>query len=148
MVGIHAAADTEADWHWYRHTLYQGASFSGHPDNNQGSWHLINARLAVETPNDPIMSHFGSEVWFNDEWYTYHEDPRGKGNMEILAVLDRTSYDPNLQGRDHSGNLLPANYPIIFKNTQFSLPLRLIILVFQIRHFSKMISRIHTETIN
>lgn len=102
FVGAHSAADTEHDWPWFTDTLLGGAEFLHHGDG------IPTSRLEIEQPTDPIMSHLGSEWYMRDEWYFWVSSPRGVGNIEVLANLDRSSYDSNYPVEDH---------PVIFKNT-------------------------------
>ncbi|MDO3386239.1 discoidin domain-containing protein [Gilvimarinus sp. SDUM040013] len=101
-VGTHSAADTEHSWDWYTDTLMGGAEFIHHGDG------IPRARVAVEQTTDPLVSHIGSEWYLADEWYFWESSPRGVGNIEILANLDRSSYPSNYPVEDH---------PVIFKNT-------------------------------
>ncbi len=102
FVGLHSAADTEHDWDWYIDTLLGGAEFIHHGDG------IPHARVAIEKPGDLLVSHIGSEWYLGDEWYFWRSNPRNAGNIEVLAHLDRSSYNSNYPVEDH---------PVIFKNT-------------------------------
>lgn len=101
FVGFHSAADTEHGWDWYTDTLFAGAEFIHHGDG------IPRARVEIEQVNNPIVNHIGSEWYLNDEWYFWRSNPRGVGNVEVLANLDRSSYASNYPVEDH---------PIVFTN--------------------------------
>lgn len=101
-VGSHSAADTEHSWSWYTDTLLAGAEFVHHGDG------IPYARVEIEQTDDHTVNHIGSEWFIADEWYFWESNPRDEGNVEVLAILDRTSYDSNYADEDH---------PVIFKNT-------------------------------
>jgi type 1 glutamine amidotransferase len=102
FVGFHSAADTEHGWDWYTDTLFAGAEFIHHGDG------IPHARVEIEQVNNPIVNHIGSEWYLNDEWYFWRSNPRGVGNVEVLANLDRSSYPSNYPVEDH---------PIVFTNS-------------------------------
>ncbi|MFT7561087.1 MAG: putative repeat protein (TIGR03806 family) [Flavobacteriales bacterium] len=102
FVGTHSAGDTEHSWTWYTDTLMAGAEFIHHGDG------IPMARIDVEDRNDPIMNHIVGEWSIADEWYFWESSPRGVGNVDVLANLDRSSYASNYPVEDH---------PIMFKNT-------------------------------
>lgn len=101
-VGTHSAADTEHSWEWYTDTLLGGARFIHHGDG------IPHARVEIEQVGDPLVNHIGSEWYLGDEWYFWENNPRNVGNVEVLANLDRSSYNSNYPIADH---------PVIFKNT-------------------------------
>ena len=102
FVGLHSAADTEHDWTWFTDTLLGGAEFIHHGDG------IPQARVEIEKPGDVLVNHIGSEWTIGDEWYFWRDNPRNAGNIEVLANLDRSSYNSNYPVEDH---------PVIFKNT-------------------------------
>ncbi|WP_198144057.1 discoidin domain-containing protein [Gilvimarinus agarilyticus] len=102
FVGTHSAADTEHGWDWYTDTLMAGAEFIHHGDG------IPYARVEIETVNDPLVDHIGSDWYLADEWYFWEGNPRGVGNVQVLANLDRGSYNSNYPVEDH---------PVVFKNT-------------------------------
>ncbi len=101
-VGIHSAADTEHGWDWYMQTLLGGARFIHHGDG------IPHARVEVIQPNHWIMNHIGHEWHIHEEWYFWENNPRDHENVDVLAVLDRSSYNSNYPVEDH---------PIVFTNT-------------------------------
>jgi type 1 glutamine amidotransferase len=88
-VGLHAAADTEYDWPFYKQVV--GALFKSHPA-------IQKARVVVEDHAHPT-SYFLPKAWERtDEWYTYRTNPRGEVN--VLMSLDEASYQGGGMG-DH-----------------------------------------------
>jgi len=82
FVGIHAATDCEYDWKWYGELI--GAYFKTHPPYQL-------ATINIESINHPAMKPFvGMKTFtFEDEWYSFKENPRGK--VTVLATLDESS---------------------------------------------------------
>jgi len=91
FVGIHSAADTEADWEWYVNLL--GATFGSHPKAQKATLHINKSHMhkAVEHLND-------SEVFF-DEWYNFL-NPVAQ-HVNVLATLDENSYSGEQMGITH-----------------------------------------------
>jgi len=90
FVGVHSAADTEYEWAWYGELV--GAYFRSHPP-------VQRARVVVEQPQHFTMRSLPAESWWEDEWYDYRENPRGK--VQVLARVDERSYQGGVMGEDH-----------------------------------------------
>ncbi|GLF98328.1 ThuA domain-containing protein [Streptomyces yaizuensis] len=90
FMGVHAAADTEYDWPFYRGLV--GAHFSSHP-------HIQRATVRVEDHDHPATRHLGEEWERTDEWYDYATNPRP--GVRILAALDETTYTGGTMKGDH-----------------------------------------------
>ncbi|GIV01832.1 MAG: hypothetical protein KatS3mg015_0662 [Fimbriimonadales bacterium] len=90
FVGIHSAADTEYEWEWYGRLV--GAYFRSHPP-------VQRARVIVEQPTLFSMRHMPVESWWEDEWYDYRQNPRGR--VTVLARVDESSYSGGVMGEDH-----------------------------------------------
>ena len=89
-VGIHAASDTEYSWPWYGGLV--GAYFSSHPA-------IQKATVVVENFGHS-STHFLPEGWSRtDEWYNFQTNPRG--NVQVLARLDESTYTGGTMGGDH-----------------------------------------------
>lgn len=91
FIGVHAAADTEADWPFYGSLL--GAHFKSHP-----------AVQVAELRNEGAASHPATlplpATWVRrDEWYDFDRNPRSTSN--ILLTLDEQSYVGGTMGEDH-----------------------------------------------
>lgn len=100
-VGTHSAADTEHNWDWYTNTLLAGAEFIHHGDG------IPRAHVVIEQPNDALVNHIAADWFLADEWYFFESNPRFYPDVEVLATLDRSSYNSNYPVEDH---------PIVFKN--------------------------------
>jgi type 1 glutamine amidotransferase len=106
-VGIHAAADAEYEWPWYRDLV--GGSFRGHPA-------IQEAAVAIEDATHASTAHLPSRWTRSDEWYSYQQNPRdypchtggGQCGVHVLASLDETSYAV--------GNLAMGDHPITWCN--------------------------------
>ena len=90
FIGIHAAADTEYEWSWYRELV--GAYFKGHPRVQSGTVH-------VSDPVHPATRGLPTTWSRTDEWYNYRTNPRGE--VHVLATLDEQSYEGGTMGADH-----------------------------------------------
>src|SRR5579872_3399142 len=90
FVGIHAAADSEYDWPWYRDLV--GAWFLQHPAQ-------ADALVKIEDTTDSATAHLPNPWKRHDEWYDYRVNPRP--NVHVLASLDQTSYPGSKMGADH-----------------------------------------------
>ena len=94
-MGIHAAAETHADWDWYGTELL-GTTATGSPAVQQAEIHVTD-RTHPSTEGLPAR-------WTReDEWYDYEPNPRG--DVHVLATLDERTYDnagmDDQWGRDH-----------------------------------------------
>jgi type 1 glutamine amidotransferase len=90
FVGIHAAADTEYDWPFYREVV--GAFFRSHPA-------IQPARVEVIDRDHPSTAHL-PELWTRtDEWYDYRAAPGDA--FRVLMRLDESSYEGGQMGTPH-----------------------------------------------
>ncbi|HZD37885.1 MAG TPA: ThuA domain-containing protein [Actinomycetes bacterium] len=89
-VGIHAAADAERGWPWYRELA--GARFARHPAVQPATIHV--------TDRDHPATAALPAVWQRtDEWYEFEDNPRGR--VHVLATLDEATYRGGGMGADH-----------------------------------------------
>lgn len=98
FVGIHSAADTEYTWEWYGNLI--GGYFRDHSMRP----HMPEATIITEDRNHPTTKHLPASWRRADEWYNYKRNPRGIGNIHVLATLDERTYDvgeTNGMGSDH-----------------------------------------------
>src|SRR5688572_107148 len=87
FVGIHAAADTEYEWHWYGKLL--GAYFKSHPKQQQ-------ATLKKVKPFGPNTL---PDTWSTfDEWYNYKKI---SPDINVIYNLDETTYEGGENGANH-----------------------------------------------
>ncbi len=97
FVGIHGAGgDLAYFWDWYVDDLI-GARFRGHPTDPS----FQDARVVVDRPDNGITRGLTPNWVMNDEWYSFHGNPRGTGS-NVLLTLDETSYAPKGGGADIS----------------------------------------------
>ena len=103
FVGIHAATDCEYDWKWYGELV--GAYFKTHPPYQL-------ATINIESTKHPAMKPFvGMKTFtFEDEWYSFRENPRGK--VTVLATLDESSIKK--LPKDDSWKM--GDHPVIWTN--------------------------------
>lgn len=90
FVGIHAAADTEHDWPWYRELI--GARFESHPQ-------VQSAVVEVVDAEHPSTRHLPAAHSRVDEWYNFDRVPEEK--VDILLTLDVESYEGSTMGSTH-----------------------------------------------
>jgi type 1 glutamine amidotransferase len=89
ILGIHAAADAEYDWPWYRQML--GGQFKDHPA-------IQEAKCMVVLPSHPSVKGIPS-VWLRtDEWYNFSD--LAIDNQVVLTV-DESSYIGGSHGDYH-----------------------------------------------
>jgi len=79
-VGIHAAADTEYDWNFYREVV--GRQFVQHPKHQKGTIYTIEQDF-------PGMEGFGDSISLYEEWYEY--TVAYDTDLKYLMRLDTTS---------------------------------------------------------
>jgi len=89
-VGVHAACDTEYEWPWYGQLV--GAYFQHHPE-------IQAATVYVEDRAHPSTAGLPERWERTDEWYDFRANPRGQVN--VLARLDETTYNGGGMGEDH-----------------------------------------------
>ena len=90
FVGIHSASDTEYRWPWYGRLV--GAYFASHPAVQRAMIRMANA-------NHPSTKSLPTSWERTDEWYNFRSRPRGK--VQVLAVLEESSYSGGTMGADH-----------------------------------------------
>ena len=89
FVGIHAATDTEYEWHWYCKLV--GANFLSHPKQQQATLHVTDA-THLSTKHLPA-------VWKRfDEWYNFKNQ---NADVKVLMTIDEKSYEGGKNGDDH-----------------------------------------------
>lgn len=91
LVGVHAAADTEHDWAWFRAAL--GAEFLSHP--------AVQDAVVRVVADHPSTRGLPAESVRRDEWYNFTA-PLPAGFRTLLTV-DESSYDPGdgAMGAEH-----------------------------------------------
>jgi type 1 glutamine amidotransferase len=101
FIAMHGSAgDPAYFWDWYVDRLI-GARFNAHPMNPQ----FQDARIAVDKAH-PLAKNLPGEWTMNDEWYSFHTNPRAVG-AKVILTLDESTYSPvgpmdtNLRMGDH-----------------------------------------------
>jgi type 1 glutamine amidotransferase len=89
-VGVHAAADAFYDWPWYGELV--GAWFRRHPS-------VQRATVQVTDRSHPSTESLPAAWTRTDEWYDFRDSPRGR--VQVLAVVDESSYQGGGMGADH-----------------------------------------------
>jgi type 1 glutamine amidotransferase len=103
FVGVHAAADTEYDWEWYRQLV--GTRFANHPNFPN----VRNADVVVENDDHPATAMLPERWNRDDEWYNFDQNPRHNPNITVLATVDERTYD--------AGEGAMGDHPIIWYQT-------------------------------
>jgi glucose/arabinose dehydrogenase len=94
FLGVHAAAETHADWDWYGNELLGTVA--------TGSVSVQEAQAHVTDRTHPATDHLPARWTREDQWYDFAESPRG--DVHVLATLDERTYDGGMGagfGRDH-----------------------------------------------
>ncbi|WP_286875251.1 ThuA domain-containing protein, partial [Marinimicrobium sp. UBA4509] len=93
FVGIHSAADTEGDWHWYRRLL--GATFKSHPSDPAD---VQAATIKVVNSHHPATETLPAQFRLADEWYDFQQLSDRRTD---LLTLDERSYQGGQHGAYH-----------------------------------------------
>ncbi|GGT29879.1 ThuA domain-containing protein [Streptomyces purpureus] len=91
FLAVHAAANAEPDWPFYRTLL--GTRFDGHPE-------IQPAEISVADPHHPATAHLPARWRWTDEWYNFTAHPRDAG-VHVLARVDESTYRGGTLGPDH-----------------------------------------------
>ena len=92
LAGIHAAVGAEPDWPEFDHML--GTRFRDHPAVQE-------AAIRVEDREHPSTRTLPTTWVRTDEWYNWTGNPRGRGDIRVLATLDESTYKGGSLGKDH-----------------------------------------------
>lgn len=90
FVGVHLAAGTEREWDFFGELV--GARFTRHPQYQP-------AVVTVEDQRHPATAHLPAQWSFDDEWYEFDDNPRGR--VRVLASVDERCYEGGTMGPDH-----------------------------------------------
>src|SRR5258708_14572632 len=92
LVAVHSGVDAFYGWAEYR-DIVGGGLFLAHPFTRE-------ARVIVEDPKNPAVSHFGPRLSFKEEYYYLDHDPRPNSHvllsLYLTSVGDTTKTDPPL----------------------------------------------------
>ncbi|GAA4713024.1 ThuA domain-containing protein [Phytohabitans rumicis] len=89
-VGVHAAAETEADWTFYRNVVGTGVA-SASP--------VAQSAVKVADRAHPSTETVPREVTLTEEWYNYATNVRGTSH--VLATVEESGYTGGTMGFDH-----------------------------------------------
>ena len=89
FVGVHAAADTEAEWPWFGRLV--GARFESHPAVQE-------ATLTVADAGHPATRALPARWVRTDEWYNFQGQPEA---VRVLLRLDEATYEGGTMGTEH-----------------------------------------------
>jgi PKD repeat protein/glucose/arabinose dehydrogenase/type 1 glutamine amidotransferase len=89
-VGVHAAAETEQDWTFYRDVVGTGVA---------GASAVARATVQVADRAHPSTETVPRELSLTEEWYNYTTNVRGVSH--VLATVDEKSYSGGAMGFDH-----------------------------------------------
>ena len=108
FVGIHAALDdSHSSWEWYGQEVV-GARFIGH------AMGLLPAVVQVERA-DHVALRGVDERWSRtDEWYSFDRSVRELHDVEVLASLDESTYEPRMKLLWIDKDLAMGDHPIIW----------------------------------
>jgi uncharacterized protein len=81
------AGDPAYFWDWYVDSLI-GAKFNAHPMDPQ----YQDARIVVNKAH-PLAGDLPTEWTMNDEWYSFHTNPRTVG-ADVILTIDESTYKP------------------------------------------------------
>ncbi|WBS01032.1 ThuA domain-containing protein [Pseudoduganella sp. SL102] len=98
-VGVHAAADTEHGWPWYRQLV--GHMFVTHPA-------VQSAVLKVEDANFPGMERFAPRTLVTEEWYEY--GAAQSTGLRYLLSVDEATYRPETAKGKGMGAFHPISW--------------------------------------
>jgi chitinase len=71
---------------------------------------LADGTLFIEDNSHPVMK--GVKASFtipDDEWYTFDKNPRNNGNIQVLATVDESTYQP-------SSDIKMGDHPVVWVN--------------------------------
>jgi glucose/arabinose dehydrogenase/cytochrome c551/c552/type 1 glutamine amidotransferase len=89
FVGIHAAADAGYHWGWYARLV--GATFNGHPEQQQATLHVMDkGHISTKHLPDPWIR--------KDEWYNFKNLNE---EVHVLLTLDEKTYQGGTNGDHH-----------------------------------------------
>jgi len=89
FVGIHAATDAGYHWGWYQRLV--GATFNGHPEQQQATLHVVDK-------NDISTKHLPDPWVRKDEWYNFKNLNK---DVHVLLTIDEKSYKGGTNGDNH-----------------------------------------------
>lgn len=87
-----------------------GITFKGHPGTRQNG--TVKLETSAAAASHPVLQGMPATFSIHEEWYSWNKSPRGAPNIQILATVDETSYDPQ-------GTGMGSDHPVIWTNTKY-----------------------------
>ncbi len=107
-VGIHAALDdSHSSWEWYVREVV-GARFIGH------AMGLLPAVVRVERADHVALRGLDKSWSRTDEWYSFDSSVRDLPDVEVLASLDESTYEPRMKLLWLDKDLAMGDHPIVW----------------------------------
>ena len=108
FVGIHAALDdSHSSWEWYVQEVV-GAGFICHAIG------LLPAVVHVERTDHVALRGLDKHWSRTDEWYSFDRSVRGLPDVEVLASLDESTYEPRMKLLWIDKDLAMGDHPIVW----------------------------------
>ena len=108
FVGIHAALDdSHSSWEWYGQEVV-GARFIGH------AMGLLPAVVQVERADHVALRGLEKRWSRTDEWYSFDRSVRDLPDVEVLASLDESTYEPRMKLLWIDKDLAMGDHPIVW----------------------------------
>jgi type 1 glutamine amidotransferase len=104
LAGIQSPA-----WPWYD-TWVGGITFKGHPGTRQNG--TVKLETSAAAASHPVLQGVPATFSIHEEWYAWNKSPRGAPDIQILATVDETTYDPQ-------GTGMGADHPVLWSNTKY-----------------------------
>ena len=99
-VGVHAAADTEYDWPFYRALV--GRQFVQHPEHQRATIYPVGHGVADFPGGEGVMAGFGDSLTLYEEWYEYTV-PYAVGLRDLMRVDTATYSTRGYRGTEAMG---------------------------------------------
>ena len=90
FAAVHSSTASEYDWPPFENII--GARFDSHPEPQR-------ATIVVEDRDHPSTAHLEQTWQWDDEWYNFRTNPRGR--VRVLATVDEATYSGGQMGSDH-----------------------------------------------
>jgi type 1 glutamine amidotransferase len=92
-LGVHSAAETETTWPFYKTMLVSYSAGTAAPQP---------ATVTLALAGHAALRNVPAEPWIaSDEWYNFATSPRTVLGVDVLAVVDESTYTGGTMGADH-----------------------------------------------
>lgn len=96
-------------WPWYD-TWVGGITFKGHPATRMNG--TVKLETSPAAASHPVLAGVPASFSIHEEWYAWNKSPRGAADIQILATVDESSYQP-------AGTAMGADHPVLWSNTKY-----------------------------